>query len=99
MTAGPAVSNAVQAQSGNSGSQKTPPEETVKVIEETDSEEARQASIPYRSEDSKAMISIMDYMKDVTDPASSAYVEKEDRIAVFDYGGTLYGGLYPYSGT
>ena len=67
-------------------SQQVQPEESEEVIKE---------SIPYWTEDSAVMKSIMDFVKQVSDPASEAYVEKEDRIAVFDFDGTLYGELFP----
>ena len=52
-------------------------------------------SIPYWTEDSAAAESIVSYVKAVTDESSESFVPVEDRIAVFDFDGTLYGELYP----
>lgn len=63
--------------------------------QEEETAQVQQESIPYWTEDSSVMASIMDYAAEVCDPDSDAYVEKEDRIAVFDFDGTLYGELFP----
>lgn len=47
------------------------------------------------SKDSKTVDSIEDYVKDVTDSKSENFIPIEDRIAVFDMDGTLYGELAP----
>ena len=54
-----------------------------------------EAEILYWSDDSAALSSIVDFVVAVTDPDSESYVAPEDRIAVFDFDGTLYGELYP----
>ena len=61
-------------------------EETSEIVKDT---------IPYWTEGSAAMASITEYVSSVCDETSADYVEKEDRIAVFDFDGTLYGELYP----
>ena len=52
-------------------------------------------SIPYWTEGSPVADSIISYVKSVTDESSGSYVEPEDRIAIFDFDGTLYGERYP----
>ena len=52
--------------------------------------------IPYWTEDSEAMESIIDYVKEATDEGSSSFIPVEDRIVTFDMDGTLMGELYPY---
>ena len=51
--------------------------------------------IPYWTEDSPAMASIVDYVKSLTDENSDEFVPEEERVAVFDMDGTLYGELFP----
>lgn len=45
--------------------------------------------------DCKAINQLVDYVKDVTNVKSANYIPVEDRIAVFDMDGTLYGELFP----
>ena len=52
-------------------------------------------TIPYWESDSPAMASIVDYVAAVTDEKSPSFVPEEERIAVFDMDGTLYGELFP----
>ena len=52
-------------------------------------------TIPYWNTDSPAMASIISYVRDVTDEKSAGFVPEEERIAVFDMDGTLYGELFP----
>ncbi|MBQ6622919.1 MAG: haloacid dehalogenase-like hydrolase [Mogibacterium sp.] len=52
-------------------------------------------TIAYWNEDSPAMLSILAYVEEVTEESSEHYVPPEDRIAVFDFDGTLYGELFP----
>lgn len=52
-------------------------------------------TIEYWNEDSAVMASIIDYVNSVTDETSDNFVSEEDRIAVFDFDGTLYGELFP----
>ena len=44
---------------------------------------------------SEALASVMAYVDAVTDVGSDAYVSPSDRIAVFDFDGTLYGERFP----
>ena len=58
-------------------------------------EEKKAEVIPYWTEDSPAMASIVDYVKSLTDENSDEFVPEEERVAVFDMDGTLYGELFP----
>ena len=51
--------------------------------------------IPYWTEDSPTMASVISFVAETTDAKSPAYVPPEKRIAVFDMDGTLYGELFP----
>ena len=51
--------------------------------------------IPYWTEDSEVMTSIVSYVGAVSNESSEIFVPEEDRIAVFDFDGTLYGELFP----
>ena len=53
------------------------------------------ATIPYWTEGSAVAASIISYVQSVTDESSAGYVAPEDRIAIFDFDGTLYGERYP----
>lgn len=57
--------------------------------------ETAQETIPGWAEDSPAMASITAYVAAVTDAASPDYIAPADRIAVFDFDGTLYGERFP----
>ena len=45
--------------------------------------------------DAPALHTLIEYVEAVTDEASPDYIPVEDRIAVFDMDGTLYGELFP----
>ena len=47
------------------------------------------------AEDSPAMRSIVEFVSASADEKSAGYIPKEDRIAVFDMDGTLYGERFP----
>ena len=47
------------------------------------------------SEDSPAMQSIVEFVEASGDESSEGYIPKQDRIAVFDMDGTLYGERFP----
>ena len=51
--------------------------------------------LKYWTEDSAAAGKIKDFVRDVVNPDSERFVPKEDRIAVFDFDGTLYGERFP----
>ncbi len=51
--------------------------------------------IPYWTEGSKAAGSILAFVNAVTDEDSPDYIAPADRIAVFDFDGTLFGELFP----
>lgn len=70
------------------------------VLLTTSSCGAKKASdneIPFWTEDSAAAKSIKAYVDEVTDETSYNFVPVEDRIAVFDFDGTLYGECFPAS--
>lgn len=52
-------------------------------------------TLMYWTDDDPALISIMAYVDAVCNPDSEAYVAPSERIAVFDFDGTLYGERYP----
>ena len=52
-------------------------------------------TIPYWKADSPAMASIVSFVESVTDEKSTSFVPEDERIAVFDMDGTLYGELFP----
>ena len=84
-----------------------PPESTAAQASEVTTEAAESTAeapgntagedgtVPYWTEDSEVMKSIVSYVADVTDESSDSFVPVSDRIAVFDFDGTLYGELYP----
>ena len=49
----------------------------------------------YWNEDAQSLAELQEYVKDVTDKSSSHFITEEDRIAVFDMDGTVYGELAP----
>ena len=49
----------------------------------------------YWREEAGALTALREYVRDVTDERSANYIPKEDRIAVFDMDGTLYGEKAP----
>ena len=58
--------------------------------------EEKPVSLPYWTEDSAAARSILAFVNAATDPSSSAWIAPPDRIAVFDFEGTLWDqGFYP----
>ena len=76
---------------------EAPPAETEDQAEaqqeEADAEHAE--SIPYWTEGSAVADSIISYVEAVTEETSESYVAPEERIAIFDFDGTLYGERYP----
>ena len=56
---------------------------------------AEEGKIPYWAEESKALASILSYVETVTQEGTEGYVPPQERIAVFDFDGTLYGELFP----
>lgn len=52
-------------------------------------------SLPFWSDGSPAMASVLAYVSAVTDEGADGYVVPSDRIAVFDFDGTLYGERFP----
>ncbi len=74
--------------------------EAVKTEVESEAEEEPQitltkSSLEYWAEDSAVREDLIDYVEKVTDPDSEDFIPVEDRIAVFDFDGTLIGELYP----
>ena len=76
---------------------EAPPAETEDQAEaqqeEADAEHAE--LIPYWTEGSAVADSIISYVEAVTEETSESYVAPEERIAIFDFDGTLYGERYP----
>lgn len=56
---------------------------------------ADQTAIEYWQPDSPAMRSIVDFVSASVDTNSNGFIPKDDRIAVFDMDGTLYGERFP----
>ncbi len=56
---------------------------------------AEEVQVPYWTQGSAVLKSITDFVSGVTDTGSADYVPEEDRIAVFDFDGTLFGELFP----
>jgi len=52
-------------------------------------------AIAYWKADSPGMASLVSYVHAVSDERSESFVPEEERIAVFDMDGTLYGELFP----
>ena len=51
--------------------------------------------IPFWSEDSPTVQQILSLVSSMTEETSDAYLPEEDRIAVFDFDGTLFGERFP----
>lgn len=47
------------------------------------------------NEDAPALQALIDYVEDITDETSPNFIPVEDRVAVFDMDGTVYGELFP----
>lgn len=62
------------------------------VLSEEDSEKT---DFPCWNENAPSLAALKEYVEDVTDDNSPNYIPEEDRIAVFDMDGTLYGELAP----
>ena len=60
-----------------------------------DPEDQYSNTFQYWNPDAPALANLKEYVEDVTDEASPNYITEEDRIAVFDMDGTLYGELAP----
>ena len=58
-------------------------------------EDADEGYFSFWNPDAASLEALIDYVEDVTDPASPNYIPSYDRIAVFDMDGTLMGELYP----
>lgn len=72
----------------------------VKITQSAEADNTRQNPtetnrLAYWADDSKAMNSLVSFISDSADPSSDGYIPKEDRIAVFDMDGTLYGERFP----
>ena len=65
-------------------------------VKTSDAEPEKAApKLEYWTDDSAVAKSVKDYVAAVTDESSDKYVAPEDRIAVFDSDGTLFGELFP----
>ena len=56
---------------------------------------AEPAAFTCWTEQSPTVASLTAFVESATDPASDTYLPENERIAVFDFDGTLYGELYP----
>lgn len=54
-----------------------------------------ESGIPFWTENSAALTSILDFVDAATDETSDRYLPPAERIAVFDSDGTLFGELFP----
>ena len=79
----------------NQNSNSTATSSTVSDNSEQQSVQPENTSLEYWSEDSPVMKSVMTYVSEITDEKSDKFVPEEERIAVFDSDGTLYGELFP----
>ena len=74
-------------------------EETAEPLSEAaaaeDTQSENSAAIPYWTEGSAVADSIIAYVESVADESSDSYVAPANRIAIFDFDGTLYGERYP----
>ncbi|MBO4367635.1 MAG: DUF3089 domain-containing protein, partial [Clostridia bacterium] len=52
-------------------------------------------TLPFWTESSPAAASITEYVRRVTDEGSDMYLTPSERVAVFDFDGTLYGERFP----
>jgi len=73
----------------------TSPDKIAAMANEADAAAEMQPELQYWTKDSAAAQQIINFVYDVTNPESENFVAKEDRIAVFDFDGTLYGERYP----
>lgn len=65
------------------------------ATDQSAAEQADEAAVPYWAEDSAALCEILSFAASVTDESSESFLPVEDRIAVFDFDGTLFGELFP----
>lgn len=90
VSAGEATDKAAAASTGETAGAA----ETNKPAEEA--EPAKPAEIiPYWSENSPSVQQIISLVSSMTEVTSDAYIPEEDRIAVFDFDGTLFGERFP----
>ena len=59
------------------------------------SAEEGEETLPGWAQDSEALRALTDFVRESVDESSESYVPPEDRIAVFDMDGTLYGERFP----
>ena len=53
------------------------------------------AAVRFWRKDSPALMSIVSFVTAAADGTSDGYIPEKDRVAVFDFDGTLYGELFP----
>ena len=80
-----------QASSANSTAQAAPSA----AVSASPGSSAGEAAIDYWNPDSAAMRSIVEFVSASVDPNSGGFIPEEDRIAVLDMDGTLYGERFP----
>ncbi len=88
-TADKAAAAATGETAGTAATDKPAEEaETAKIAEPAE-------IIPFWSEDSPTIQQILSLVSSMTEETSDAYLPEEDRIAVFDFDGTLFGERFP----
>lgn len=87
---GESAGAAAAAGTGESA-EKAETAETGRPAETADTPE----KLPYWSEDSSTVQKIVSLVSSMTEESSDGYVPEEDRIAVFDFDGTLFGERFP----
>jgi len=93
--AAPANSSSASAGSAASGAAALGSSSATAGASASSASKANQATIDYWQPDSAAMRSIVEFVSASVDPDSKGFIPKEDRIAVFDMDGTLYGERFP----
>ena len=74
---------------------ETDGEDVIAQLMEENEEDLGDPELPFWAEDSLTTMSIKNYVESVSDEESENFVPVKDRIAIFDFDGTLYGELYP----
>ena len=91
----PAPAEAEVPAENQATAEASPSETAAAEATQQESQPEVNATIPCWTEDSAVADSIIAYVKSVTDESSDSYVAPAERIAIFDFDGTLYGERYP----
>lgn len=80
----------------SSGTESTETEASADTKEKTDTDKASDKEIfTDWNQDSAVLTKLTDYVDSVTDESSKDFIPVEDRIAVFDFDGTLFCETFP----